>query len=390
MLRLFDLYLFLGGVDTSQRQFGGGVDTTDMSTDEARQATTDVVIRRAGASLKYYSPGDENWDVDFTKVVAGYLSRHLLEATSQDYREMEKGVSVVENFLRYVLYHDVCPEYAEDVNGAIALCEKARKDLPLVITAYKQFPGEFNMAAKEIFVLHLEPCHDCHDEDDPKAFRRPADFSADLVLSFALAASEHHQPSYQGTAQEFVDHWDRTVKKEVTCMEVVSVHLPSKERRQAYKCLQTCKERTILSPTGHAIFRPCRIEDGYWKAPEPAHEDSTEEEGCKFILDLKILLFLKPGMKIRMIKCESGLGFNFMARIDAVYVPWYTFLPQSLMRDFKDPCPDYRPARSIHDPVLEDDLFDEVDDGEDGEDVEEGKNGENGKGGKGSKGCEEN
>ncbi len=77
---LFNRYLFLGGIDTSPRQFTGatGMDKDDIknaSSSEMRAMVADDVISRSSAtSSRYYNPGfPEHWDVDFYGIVAGFL-----------------------------------------------------------------------------------------------------------------------------------------------------------------------------------------------------------------------------------------------------------------------------------------------------------------------------
>lgn len=78
---LFDKYLALGGVDTSQRQFTGIANyikdwkSEGYTADEIRgMAANDFLSRDDDPKGKFYNPEfPEHWDVDFAGVVAGYL-----------------------------------------------------------------------------------------------------------------------------------------------------------------------------------------------------------------------------------------------------------------------------------------------------------------------------
>lgn len=75
---MFDRYLNLGGIDTSQRQFQGACglagDALDqLSANERRVAASNDVIHRRGDDRRYYDPEEEGWHVDFTGVVSCYL-----------------------------------------------------------------------------------------------------------------------------------------------------------------------------------------------------------------------------------------------------------------------------------------------------------------------------
>lgn len=79
--QLFSKYLFLGGIDTTQRQFTGtakhlkGLKEDDYSADDLRGITANEFLSRDGeAKGLFYSPNaPEHWDVDFAGVVAGFL-----------------------------------------------------------------------------------------------------------------------------------------------------------------------------------------------------------------------------------------------------------------------------------------------------------------------------
>lgn len=78
---LFSKWLFLGGIDTTQRQFTGtaqhvkDMKNDDYTKDEIRNITANEYLSRDGeAKGLFYSPdAPQHWDVDFAGVVAGFL-----------------------------------------------------------------------------------------------------------------------------------------------------------------------------------------------------------------------------------------------------------------------------------------------------------------------------
>lgn len=78
---LFDKYLALGGVDTTQRQFTGTASFVKewkdegLTKDEIRGFTAnDFLSHGDDPKGKFYNPAfPEYWEVDFAGVVAGYL-----------------------------------------------------------------------------------------------------------------------------------------------------------------------------------------------------------------------------------------------------------------------------------------------------------------------------
>lgn len=83
---LFSRYLFLGGIDTSARQFQGTASFTSRDLDGLDQddihdiGANDFVERKPGMhASRYYNPNEpEHWDIDFTGVAAGFLLVQLV------------------------------------------------------------------------------------------------------------------------------------------------------------------------------------------------------------------------------------------------------------------------------------------------------------------------
>lgn len=73
---LFNKYLWLGGIDASQRQFTGFANDAEAiaeaNAEEIRQLTaTDFV---GGSGSRFFDPANEkNWEIDFYGIVKGFL-----------------------------------------------------------------------------------------------------------------------------------------------------------------------------------------------------------------------------------------------------------------------------------------------------------------------------
>ena len=86
--QLFSRYLFLGGIDTSVRQFQGTASLTKrdldgLDKDDIREiSANDFVGRKSGLhGARYYNDDDpEHWEVDFTGVAAGFLLVQLVSS----------------------------------------------------------------------------------------------------------------------------------------------------------------------------------------------------------------------------------------------------------------------------------------------------------------------
>ncbi|KAK1580174.1 argonaute siRNA chaperone complex subunit Arb1 [Colletotrichum navitas] len=341
--QIFNKYLFLGGIDSTPRMFSGHVDADfqDMTPEERRAATAVDTVHVSGGGSRFYNDSDRaDWDVDFAGVAAGFLSENLPVMTAWDYPQMGKAVGVLENFFTYVLQHDVCPEYDANVKEALAVCQRAKVELPQTHQALLLFPGEFNLALSELF------CEDYYFFGEGE-FQRPANFAPENVVKVALSTAGS-QKQYEAAIEGLANKSIKVVSEEECGMEVVSVHRPSTDSRNLVRSVALDKGGPF-APIGWMVAKPCLIEDGFDRGE---HFELSEEEDT-FFLDDAILSRLEPGFKLQLCVCELNIGIKFIKQARLVLVEWHTFLPQNLMLHFKEPVPNDRPPQSAAVPEAE-------------------------------------
>ncbi|EFQ32054.1 argonaute siRNA chaperone complex subunit Arb1 [Colletotrichum graminicola] len=341
--QIFNKYLFLGGIDSTPRMFSGHVDADfqDMSPEEKRAATAVDTVHVSGGGSRFYNDSERaGWDVDFAGVAAGFLSENLPTMTAWDYPQMGKAVGVLENFLTYVLQHDVCPEYDANVKEALAVCQRAKVELPQTHQALLFFPGEFNLALSELF------CEDYYFFGEGE-FQRPANFAPENVFKVALS-TVGSQKQYEAVMEGLASKSVKVVSEEECSMEVVSVHRPSTESRNLVRSV-ALDQGGPFAPIGWIVAKPCLIEDGFDRGE---HFELSEKEET-FFLDDAILSRLEPGFKLQLCVCELNIGIRFIKQARLVLVEWHTFLPQNLMLHFKEPVPNDRPPQSAAAPEAE-------------------------------------
>lgn len=61
------------------------------------------------------------------------------------------SVGLIRNFLNYLLHHDVCPDYRDQVNASRGVCDLAEKELWCTTQLSILLPGDFNRACSEVF-----------------------------------------------------------------------------------------------------------------------------------------------------------------------------------------------------------------------------------------------
>ncbi|PFH63168.1 hypothetical protein XA68_17277 [Ophiocordyceps unilateralis] len=338
----FNEYLFLGGIDTNPNVFGGQhhSDLRHLTPAERRDITaTDTVHSESTTSERFYRAGDDNWSVDFTGVLAGFFSTSLISLTGGIRKDMETAANVIDNFLRYVRQHDVCPEYEKDVNRALDLCADARREWVLLEKLRTSFPGRFHQAATQLFSPSSS-----QDWDSP-SIAQPTQLDNEAVFYSACALLGETE------ALTAAKRGNTAVVREYDCtLEVVSVQLPSTKLAERFRSLVIGQVQHHPNPIGKAFFKTAAIEEGWL---DPTMESPHAAAIAWLYFEQSILDNLKPGMKLAMTISELSVGVRFVKAWKNLVPSYYTFLPQVLMKHYKVPKPNERPAASVHDPDAE-------------------------------------
>lgn len=337
----FSEYMFLGGIDVTGSQFGpseledGALipDTPPLSNESTTEADDEA------ASSRYYDGNTRNWTVDFTSIVKGFLSVSILPLTALETEPTEKAIRLMENFLRYVLQHDVCLEYEQDIKSALAVCGHARFEWPRILRFQELLPGQFNLAAAKTFGVHQET------DWSLRACKPSETLSPELIFYASLLAIGQTVPKDAAGKSMLRVTRQFTCSLELQCVESPSQDLSLFFRRLSLSSGAAAK-RLNLQPLGRAVFRPTTIENG-WVQQMP-HEPLPEEDVVLYFED-PILEEMTTGMKVTARVCELSSGFRFVGTFETVQPSFYEFLPQHLMKRFAPPRVHDRPARSIHD-----------------------------------------
>ncbi|KAF5002098.1 hypothetical protein FGRMN_581 [Fusarium graminum] len=336
----FNEYLFLGGVDSSPGAFCGlsQQELKDLTPTQRREATArDIIWANDSAGDKFYNGDETQWSVDFAGVAAGFFSVSLVQLTSFENKRMLEGISTIENFLRYVLQHDVCPEYEDDVNSALKVCETATVEWPMVRKLYALLPGYFNLAAAELFC----PEATTKDSWSFQQFHRPENFDATSVFFSAFALMDEPRLFENLTTKK------PSITREFTCtLELVQVFRPDEDIVKRVKSLIIGDKAAQQVPIGKATFKQGVIEDD-WEHPVLGWP--IDEEVMTLFFDDTLLATMVPGMKLTATICELDAGLRFIKTVEIVVPSFYVYLPQEMMRYYKEPKETDRPAPSVND-----------------------------------------
>ncbi|KAJ0114714.1 hypothetical protein J7T55_004958 [Diaporthe amygdali] len=388
---LFTKYLALGGVDTDQRQFTGTAkhardmkEDDEYDADHVREVTANEVLSRGWDEVgKYYNPYyPEHWDVDFAGVVAGYLGDWLPKTMGLWGTEYELAIDTIQNFLRYVQHHDVCPEYAENLAEASKICELARKEIPSIGEIGAAMPGDFNLACQILFcstgrassgpsgpvatddVVYEAKLFDGaeHQNSWDTGIIAPEKFDAERIFKATIAI---HEPALIDRMLQR-NNPIRVVKTYEDAFVVKEIHPPSEDIISVYNGIKNKDKKTrTIKPIGWVVLTPTIIEDGWDNHPTLAtgRPEGNEGDPVSIYLEHTTLSHLKEGMKLRLTICELNIGgggeggesgVEFVKACSEILPTFHTFLPQSLMMHYKPHRLNDRLPPSVNDPDAED------------------------------------
>ncbi|KJR84364.1 uncharacterized protein SPSK_08691 [Sporothrix schenckii 1099-18] len=380
---LFNQYLRLGGIDCTPRMFNGAAgmeDGENLTKDDVRALTaTDVVSRAGSKNSKYYASDNADlWTVDFSGVLSGFLSVTLRSIGGSNERLMKVGIDVVDNFLRYLQLHDVCPEYEADVKNARQICDKAQTELPNLLRALPLMPGQFNIACTKLFCKTAEHKAE-HDGLDPLAVLTNKDWDAEHIFRATVALQDLVIGTRATTMAQVDMSSIQIVSTRELELEITKMVWPSSTMNRRYTAAiaeDTAKGEAaggknadtntndkstsnkavdadnIIRRAGVVITKHYRIEEGVANQPIPTEDELARRGRLRhaFFLDVDLMDLLCPGMKLRVVMHELNCDLNFVSVVKELLPSFYTFLPQELMSDWKEPRPNEREGPSVDNP----------------------------------------
>lgn len=247
----------------------------------------------------------------------------------------------IRNFLSYLMYHEVCPEYTENIDEARHSCDIAGRDLWQNQQFIAKAPGHFNMGSSTLFGGFF---YDMYVEDDK--WTNPKDNDnvrmtnqvARRVVMFALAGA--------GTdlqARRFKELADKNNVRgmrveDIDGFEVTAVVPPIRETLGFYQ-----RHAPDFQPVGRLMGKAFR-DPGKPPVDLNPEEKLEWDQGVgrmssefEFFLELDLLRFCYPGMKLITSVWELNCGLHFFDEVLMVYGTNYTVLANDLMLGWKKP-----------------------------------------------------
>lgn len=363
----------LGGIDAgSVNQFTGGLDSNDMkemTADEIAASKATDFIRPGAGNSKFYDPEHaEHWVVDFVGIAMGFLYGHpasilfasmtnidrshrMLESFEiESIEDVQAITAVMQNFLNYLLLHDVCPEYVHDIHATKDLCLQAEDEVMKTIHVRKHLPGRFNIAASALYgglyslanVSLAMPQQDTGTDNqwifhDPQVVRFQ---EADRTFKSAIALT-----GTDDLFQRILNGLGKITRSERKALEVVNVQHASSEVIKRYQEQQGSAPEGVqdTTPVGRLICRP-------WEGPGFHPQDRHALDTGRVLDDSTTTVWLEEialaqcfvGMKLEMTLHHTDTGLVFFDVVHGVYCSFFTYLPNEKMAHWREPLPTTR------------------------------------------------
>ncbi|KAI2918704.1 hypothetical protein CBS147371_4141 [Aspergillus niger] len=324
---VFLKYLAYGGVNVGQRMFGG-LDGRDLQQLDSEQ----ILQARAMTSV---GKDKSNLAVDFDAVVRGFLTSFFPYYFNPDTEDMIKLATVtIRNFLSYLLYHDVCPEYNDNIDQARTSCDIATRELWNNQQLMAKGPGDFNSCCSLLFGGEL---HDTYTEGNQ--WRNSKDDAPRLtteiarkIVKFALAGAGENRHALR--FQELTENKTLCAVRieDIDGFEITAVHPPGEVVREFYQT-----HAPDLVPVGKLLARTYRDPGmpDYDRSPE--ERVVQPERNFEFFMEGNLLQYCYPGMKVIAPVWELNCGFHYFEDAYRTYGSNYTPLVNDLMLGWKEP-----------------------------------------------------
>lgn len=245
----------------------------------------------------------------------------------------------IRNFLSYLLYHDVCPEYKENIDMARTSCDIAGKELWNNQQFTTQGPGDFNKACSTLFggaFFDMSP-EDNQWENEKDASVRMTPEIAQKVTKFALAGAGSDTQAVRFKKLATDDDLRAMQVEDIDGFEVTAVIPPDPGVLEFYRVYAP-----DLQPVGRMLGKPYRDPAKPELDLSPEERLQWERDGApdaefEFYLEEGLLKLCYPGMKVMTSVFELNCGVHFFDDVNTAYSSIYTVLANDLMLGWKKP-----------------------------------------------------
>ncbi|KAK7179874.1 argonaute siRNA chaperone complex subunit Arb1 [Paraphaeosphaeria sporulosa] len=332
---IFNKWMRFGGVESAPRMFGG-LSQKDMAGMDAEE----IARARAVHQVPWDREDPKQWVVDFTGVGEAFLSSFFPAHYGFNPQQIKTACQVLRSFYNYLIYHSVCPEYREDLDGARKLCDTAEKELSKVYNAGLSLPGAFNTAASTIFGGSKSGTYTGNMEWATKVREDGVDLGEVGVMDEEARITFRTAVAIMGTDEHQALLDTRAVnvsKDELFGLEVVAINYSDQLTRKMYARQNGfMAPKLYLESLGTLICRSFHVDDfNEYDLPKdkyptgrlPETEDGNQYE---FWVEDHALEECFVGMKVdaRVLTLEDGI--TILDDVREAMCSFYKWLPNEL------------------------------------------------------------
>ena len=274
---------------------------------------------------------------------------------------IEKYVGVPKNFLNYLLYHNVCPEYRDQIESSRSICDQACQEFADIVRIQPLLPGNFNTACSEIFGGQYHGLHNAASEawmskQDKEQWTigvSPEKARKIFKLGFAACATDAQMACYNIQAKE---NMLRTSCQMEVHLEITDMVLGrSTPETNALYQHETWSGELILGKLFASSWNHVATQE---EDLAPGVEQLNPKEGTafEFWIEDRVIDKLHVGMKIQATIHQLSFGIYHIDNVHAVRCSFYDILTNEMMLGWKPVEKEWLPPRSQADPGAQDGL----------------------------------
>jgi hypothetical protein len=252
---------------------------------------------------------------------------------------------VLRSFYNYLRYHNVCPEYDDQLAAALTMCNTAERELCRVQSAGIALPGDFNKSASVLCGGSQADLFTGDKDWAEELERKGIEIERIGIRNEEASIKFHTGVAAMGTdvQNDVVESNVAIIQDESIGLEVTEVLPPSDVTKEFYaQHSQLVKSKLdSLEPLGTLICKSWYIPSyDEWDLPKDRYPDgkpqsANEGKEYRFWIEESVLNECFVGMKIDARVLTLTGGMTILDEIRETMCSFFTWLPNELWMDRK-------------------------------------------------------
>ncbi|KAF1924284.1 uncharacterized protein M421DRAFT_8932 [Didymella exigua CBS 183.55] len=339
--KVFNKLMRYGGVECGPRMYQG------LSQTEMKEMDAEEIARAMAVHNVPWDRADEKqWAVDFVGVGSAFLSSWYPAHYGYAPGGIKTACQVLRSFYNYLRYHRVCPEFDDQLQAVLKMCDLAERELVKVDAAGLTLPGDFNTSASTLF----GGVHAGLFAGD-KSWFQEAKNEGVSVNEMGLREQEARVKFSTGIAalgtdeqQDAIGATDlKIVKRESTGLEVTAIDLPDDITREFYDAQTEIVRNKLgrLEPLGKLVCKVWYADDcDEWDLPRDKYPNGRPhklDQGREFEFwaEEHVLNACFIGMKMDASVVTLEGGIVVLDDVKQTHCSFYSWLPNEFWMDNK-------------------------------------------------------